>query len=237
MAPEPHPLNLQPQTSAVLLRRLWPPFLWATLGSMAINLVLFALMPYLLHRSEERPVFDKLIPQINVIRLKRPEVPVERKQTRLPEPVKPKTKPLPPTIAGRMAPVDFKLAFEVNPRLSSGPVVAAPPTATVSNFDHSFTPSVVAATELDHPLTPLVRMPPVYPMRAKRRGIEGWVKVRFVVDAQGDVQDVKVVEGQPPGIFDDSVIGCVHGWRFIPGTVGGTPVSAWAETTVRFELE
>ena len=80
-------------------------------------------------------------------------------------------------------------------------------------------------------------MPPVYPPSAKRRGIEGWVKVRFVVNPRGEVQDVSIVDAKPPGVFDDSVTRCVFGWRFQPGTVDGTPVSAWVETTVRFELE
>ena len=237
MAPEPRPLNLQPKAATVLLRRFWSPFAWAAVGSLTINVVLFALMPYLLHRSEDLPAFEKVIPHLNVIRIKRPDLPVERKAVRLPEPVKPKAAPPPPSIGGRTVPVDLKLAFEINPRLSGGPVVAAPPAVTVAALDHSLTSSMVAAAELDHPLTSVSRMPPVYPLGAKRRGIEGWVKVRFEVDTQGNVRDVKVIEARPPGVFDDSVIGCMRGWRFIPGTVGGTPVSAWAETTVRFELE
>jgi protein TonB len=212
-------------------------WLWAALGSLAINLALFALMPCLLRPSDTQPVFEKRIPQINVIRLKRPEPPAERKQTERIEPLKPRAAPPPATASGRVVPEQLKLSFEINPHLSGGPVVAAPPPMKIAVFDQTQGPSMVADAELDHPLTPLSRPPPVYPAGAKRRGIEGWVKVRFVVNPQGGVQDVKVIEARPAGIFDDSVIRCVHGWRFQPGTVGGTPVSAWAETTVRFELE
>ncbi len=210
---------------------------WAALGSLAINLALFALMPYLLHPSDEMPVFEKLMPQLNVIRLKRPDTPVARQQVERIEPLKPKAAPPPPTAAGRAAPERLKLSFEINPRLSGGPVVAAPPPMKIAAFDQTGVPSMVADAELDHPLMPLSRLPPVYPMGAKRRGIEGWVRVRFVVDPQGNVKDVKVIEAQPAGTFDDSVMRCMYGWRFQPGTVDGTPVSAWAETTVRFELE
>ena len=214
------------------------PLAWlaAALGSLVLNLGLFALMPHLLHPSAERPVFDKLIPRINVIRLKRPEPPVERQEARLPEPVRPKTAPPPPPNSPeRIAPAEFKLAFEINPRLGGGPAVAPP--VKVADFDHLALPAMVAAAELDRPLVPLSRMPPVYPMSAKRRGIEGWVRVRFVVDEGGNVQEVTVVAAQPAGVFDEAVTRCVHAWRFQPGTVDGTAVKTWAETTIRFKLE
>ena len=212
-------------------------WLWPAAGSLVMNLALFALMPYLLHPRTERPLFDTLIPQINVIRIKRPEPPVDHKEARPAEAVPHKTALPPPAAAGPMAPADLKLSFEVNPRLSGGPVVPVAPPMKVTDFGHLGLPAMVAAAELDRPLIALSRMPPVYPPGARRRGIQGWVKVRFAVDTQGHVQEVAVIEAQPPGVFDQSVIRCVNQWRFHPGTVNGTPVRARAETTVRFELE
>jgi protein TonB len=95
----------------------------------------------------------------------------------------------------------------------------------------------VDAETLDQPLTALSRLPPVYPVGAKRRGIEGWVRLRFVVDPRGEVREVSVIEAKPKGVFEDSVLRSVRSWRFKPGTVNGHPVSARAETTVRFDLE
>lgn len=217
------------------------PLAWvgAALGALAINLALFALMPYLLDSPEQQPVFDRLIPRVNVIRLPRPETPAEHPPTRLPEPrpAKPVAAPAPSRAAAKPAPVDLRLRFEINPRLSGGPVVAETPTAKIATFEIAAPPAMVDAAALDQPLTPVSRMAPVYPAGAKHRGIEGWVRVRFEVNAQGEVGRVTVVEAKPEGIFDDSVIRCVRQWRFKPGTVGGVPVGARAETTVRFELE
>lgn len=225
-------------------RRLGPtrrPLAWlgAALGALAINLGLFALMPHLLDAPGQRPVFDKLIPRVNVIRLPRPETPAERPQARLPEPrpTKPVTVPAPSQTVAKPAPADLRLRFEIAPRLGGGPVVAETPPAKIATFEVAAPPAMVDAAALDQPLTPVSRIPPVYPAGAKHRGIEGWVRVRFEVDERGDVGNVTVIEAEPKGVFDDSVIRCVRQWRFEPGTVGGVPVRTLAETTVRFELE
>lgn len=217
------------------------PLAWlgAAMGALAINLGLFALMPHLLDAPEQRPVFDKLIPQVNVIRLPRPESPVEHHQARLPEPrpTRPVTAPAPSRKLSQPAPADLRLSFEINPRLDGGPVVDETPPARISTFAVAAPPAMVEAAALDQPLTPVSRIPPVYPAGAKLRGTEGWVRVRFEVDEQGEVGKVAVIEAEPEGVFDDSVVRCVQQWRFKPGTVGGVPVRAQAETTVRFELE
>ncbi|ABW67539.1 energy transducer TonB [Desulfosudis oleivorans] len=98
-------------------------------------------------------------------------------------------------------------------------------------------PQVFDAMDLDSPLVPVFRKPPVYPAHAKRRNIQGWVTVSFLVDAKGRVTDVTVTESDPESIFDDSVIQCVSGWRFKPGTIAGRPVVTKVTTTIRFELK
>ena len=98
-------------------------------------------------------------------------------------------------------------------------------------------PDIFAAGDLDQPLITLTRLPPVYPFEARQRNIQGWVNVRFVVTTRGTVERVTIVAAQPPGIFERSVIRCISGWRFRPGTIEGQPVNTWAETTVKFELK
>ena len=91
--------------------------------------------------------------------------------------------------------------------------------------------------DLDQPLITLTRMPPIYPLGAKRRGIEGSVTVRFIVNEQGSVEKTTIIEAQPPDTFEEAVLRCVSGWRFQPGTVDGQPVRVWAETTIHFTLD
>ncbi|MBU0681980.1 MAG: energy transducer TonB [Proteobacteria bacterium] len=222
----------------ILVRRNSMTWVYATLGAIGLNLLLFALLPHLQHPNREKPAFDEIAAQVNVIRLKPQETPVKRRIDKAPEPEKPKEQKLQPRAnQPRALKSAMTLAFDLNPRLPSGPnSLALPPLDMVAfapvGFDDAF-----SVGDLDGPLTTLVRIPPIYPMHAKHRGIEGWVKVRFVINEDGSVGGVTVLESSPAEIFDQSVIRCVSGWRFQAGTVGGIPVKAWAETTVRFELE
>jgi protein TonB len=63
------------------------------------------------------------------------------------------------------------------------------------------------------------------------------VKVRFLVNTQGMVETVDIVEAQPEDTFEKSVIAAVSRWRFSPGTVEGVPVNTRVTTTIRFELK
>ena len=227
--------NKLPNYFDTMLRRHWITWLWAGAGALALNLALFAAMPHLLNPAESKPAFEKVVSQINVIRMKKPETPVKRKNEKPPEPPRDRQKPKPTPRQPLQA--RLTLPFAVNPRLPSGPGTLALPDLPPAAFDTTGLGDAFSVGDLDAPLTVLARIPPVYPMRAKHRGIEGWVRVRFVVNEDGSVGSVTVVESKPPGTFDQSVIRCVSGWRFSPGTVEGMPVKAWAETTIRFKLE
>ena len=101
------------------------------------------------------------------------------------------------------------------------------------NLDTLFSPG-----DLDQPLTVLSRIPPVYPFKAKTRGIEGWVDVEFVVTEQGLVRKrSKFSQAQPEKIFDKNVIQCLPAWRFKPGTISGEVVRTRVRTRICFELD
>ena len=127
------------------------------------------------------------------------------------------------------------MAFEINPKLPAGAGIELP--VAPVDMTNLGLQNVFDTGDLDRPLTVLTRMPPFYPLAAKRKGTKGWVKVKFIVNELGRVEEVTIVDAQPPGVFDTSVIRCMSGWRFKPGTVKGEAVRVWAETTVRFELE
>ncbi len=78
---------------------------------------------------------------------------------------------------------------------------------------------------------------PPYPRRARRRGIEGWVKVRFLVTKGGRVQNLSVLEESPTGVFHKTVMNTVPRWRFKPARKDGRPVDVWVEQPIHFKLD
>ncbi|TNE84876.1 MAG: energy transducer TonB [Deltaproteobacteria bacterium] len=83
-------------------------------------------------------------------------------------------------------------------------------------------------------LTTRTRAP--YPSRARAKGIEGFVTVSMLVGADGNVSDVKVLEAEPAGVFDEAALMTVKAWQFTPATYEGRPVSIRVTQTIRFEL-
>jgi protein TonB len=133
--------------------------------------------------------------------------------------------------------VGLALPIEIDTKLQESPGALLLPTLDIAAMP-VFQPltGVFSEGQLDLPLTAQVRVPPVYPIQARRRGTEGWVKVLLTVDEKGDVTETVIVDADPEGVFEKSVKHCISRWRFKPGTVGGVPVKARFETTIEFKL-
>ena len=78
---------------------------------------------------------------------------------------------------------------------------------------------------------------PPYPRRARRRGTEGWVKVRFLVTKDGRVRNLSILQESPTGIFHKTVMNTVPRWRFKPARKEGQSVNVWVEQTINFRME
>ena len=55
---------------------------------------------------------------------------------------------------------------------------------------------------------------PDYPSRAERRGIEGYVKLRFTLSGGGKPVNIEVEDAQPTDLFDKSAIKALRQWQF-----------------------
>ena len=212
-------------------------FTWllSVLAAAGLNTVLFLMMPHLMDKVPSKPTVDIMLPQINVLRLKRqdPED-SQRDADKTPEREDDRLMPPPKTDIVTPLPEKLVLPFKINTQLSSGPGILSLP---APEFETDGLDSTFTVGDLDSPLRVLVRIAPEYPLSAKHKGIEGWVRVQFIVNEDGTVSNAVVMEGNPPEIFDQSVIRCVSGWRFQAGTVDGVSVRTRAETTIWFDLE
>lgn len=81
----------------------------------------------------------------------------------------------------------------------------------------------------------IYRVPPVWPSIAREAGVDGTVKVQFLVDTNGVVSNARVVKSIP--MLDAAALECVRQWRFKPAFSGGRPVSVWVGAPVLFDLK
>jgi protein TonB len=75
---------------------------------------------------------------------------------------------------------------------------------------------------------------PVYPQVAVSARIEGIVILEATIDAQGVVQDVKVLRSLP--MLDRAAIEAVQQWRYQPTRLNGQAIPIIMTVTVTFSL-
>jgi protein TonB len=75
-----------------------------------------------------------------------------------------------------------------------------------------------------------------YPAQAKQQGIEGTVVVAFVVDADGDITDIKVKRSVSPQLDKEAqrIIKQMPDWK--PGRKNGKAVPVRVVLPIKFEL-
>lgn len=75
-----------------------------------------------------------------------------------------------------------------------------------------------------------------YPAMAKDRGIQGVVRVGFLIDKDGSVSDVEIVESVHKLLDDEAMRSIKLLPTFIPGKVGKHPVKVYYEMPVSFKI-
>jgi periplasmic protein TonB len=78
---------------------------------------------------------------------------------------------------------------------------------------------------------------PDYPATALRKGIQGYVDLRFTITPQGTVTNVAVVGADPTEVFDHAAAEAVRRWRYDPRTLDGRPVESQSQVRLQFKLD
>lgn len=194
----------------------------------AITSGLFWLMQYMI--SNNQVVFEQSrdLSMVDFIRMKR-QTELNVKERRLPEKPPPEKRPPPPRMEVSQAnPLkntpDFDmpdLDIPIQTDRFRGPIVSG-----LNVSQGSFSTNSI----------PLVRIPPRYPMRARMKRIEGWVKIEFSITEEGAVVDAIVVESHPRHVFDSEALRAISRWKFKPRIVGGEGVQQRAVQLLEFKL-
>ena len=178
------------------------------LGS-AITFGLFYLMRTLIHMDDAGLDDKKKGKVIEFVRLKRDET-VNAKERKLPDKTPPEEPPPPP---------DLDFSESSDPDQSSEGIAAD----FAFETDLGGGPAAIGAAT-DGDVTPLVRVEPIYPLRAEERGIEGWVEVEFTISSTGTVKSPKVTGYHPSTIFNQAALRAIRRWKYNPKVEDGKPV-------------
>lgn len=95
---------------------------------------------------------------------------------------------------------------------------------------------VMTADLVDIPPKPIARGTFKYPPTAKKNGIKGYVVLSVLVERDGSVNQVQVLESNPSGIFDSAALQGIRAWQFEPAKYKGDSVRVWAKQKIRFDL-
>ncbi len=194
-----------------------------------VALMLFWVMHTLISGTSNIKRSDDSAVRLDFIKVDQDELENVKKRTPPPEPEPPEKPPPPPKItvdnpdqpARNMPKIDM-------PRISLGLTSGSGPyLGRWSAGD--------AGAEGD--IIPIVRIEPQFPREALLKGINGWVEVEFTIEPDGSVSNPKVIDSQPPRIFDRNALRAIYKWKFKPRIVDGKPVARRAKQRMDFTVK
>jgi protein TonB len=137
------------------------------------------------------------------------------------------------TPTGTTPPVDVVPESGVGGTIDSGTIVSGEKRA-----DRSLRSSAGAVpTNTRVAARPLAEIDPVYPLSARRRGIEGEVIVEAVVSVTGTVTDASVIRSSRNRRLDEAAVAAVAGTPFSPAHVGTVPREGTTRVRIVFTLD
>lgn len=83
-------------------------------------------------------------------------------------------------------------------------------------------------------ILPRATRQPNIPEYAWKNKVDGWVLVAFTVNSFGNVENVRVLDANPKGVFEENVIASVKHWVYSPADIGGKKVKV--QLTQKIEL-
>lgn len=78
---------------------------------------------------------------------------------------------------------------------------------------------------------------PPYPSAERNAGIQGTVTIRFLIDQNGNVEDVAIINSSGNANLDSAAVSAGYKWRFTPAkSKTGNPVRCYANIPITFKI-
>lgn len=213
----------------------------ASLLALAIVIALFRLMSALVGTGAAAAppaAVPAALERVRIVAEPTPEPPPPPTPRRAVAALAPAAAPLPPapalpalgaqTLPLPAVDLDLRIAGRTQGGAGALSVAAGDALAAFSGSQSGFTGAE---------LVPVASARPRYPRSAATRGIEGWVELLFVVTGGGRVENVRVLDASPRGVFEDAAVDAMRNWVYAPHYVGGRAVAREGTQLIRFRLE
>lgn len=195
-------------------------FVVAVIGGGVIAVGLFLLMHQFISTNREVKVNATTVNLVNFVQVQR-ESRVRTKNYNFPKPPpKPKNPPPKTQIQTTTNRTVQNRSLNLNVKLSS--VSFGGTGVAIGNYGPPTNTSGYA------PLTPMVRIPPLYPPQANYQDVQGSVYVCFTVESDGSVFSPYVKRASTPQVrrmLGQAALKNILQWKFFPRKVNGKPVA------------
>ncbi|MEI8671014.1 energy transducer TonB [Vibrio sp. SA48] len=191
-----------------------------------ISLALFSFMSWMIDNGHQRTTEPNAALSFTMVMVEQ-EQDLQRRQRSLPEPLKAPEPPPKSSVTQAKTAVVETISINALPAFGldnslNGVAISVP---TFGDFGSN------------QQAMSLYRVEPVYPAKALKRGVEGFVTLSFSIDEMGKVTNIKVVEAKPVRMFEREAIQAVKKWKYQPQIVDGQAISQNGQTvTVEFKI-
>ncbi|EJX2555951.1 energy transducer TonB [Vibrio alginolyticus] len=195
-------------------------------ASLLISVSLFSFMAWMVDKGNQRAPEASEAVRFDMVMVEN-EADVQRRQRSVPE------QPEPPQA---QEPMDLSQAdTQMEPMSQMTPVSALGLNTALEGI--AISAPNLKGTMGNQQALPLYRVDPRYPSKALKRRVEGYVIMRFTIDATGRPKDIEVIEAEPERMFEREAIRALKKWKYQPKVEDGVSIEQFGQTAkVEFKL-
>lgn len=195
-------------------------------ASLLISVSLFSFMAWMVDKGNQRAPEASEAVRFDMVMVES-EADVQRRQRSVPEQPEPPQAP---------EPMDLSQAdTQMEPMSQMTPVSALGLNTALEGI--AISAPNLKGTMGNQQALPLYRVDPRYPSKALKRRVEGYVIMRFTIDATGRPKDIEVIEAEPQRMFEREAIRALKKWKYQPKVEDGVSIEQYGQTAkVEFKL-
>ncbi|MFH4525258.1 energy transducer TonB [Vibrio diabolicus] len=195
-------------------------------ASLLISVSLFSFMAWMVDKGNQRAPEASEAVRFDMVMVEN-EADVQRRQRSVPEQPEPPQAP---------EPMDLSQAdTQMEPMSQMTPVSALGLNTALEGI--AISAPNLKGTMGNQQALPLYRVDPRYPSKALKRRVEGYVIMRFTIDATGRPKDIEVLEAEPQRMFEREAIRALKKWKYQPKVEDGVSIEQYGQTAkVEFKL-